>query len=214
MLRRRVWTCLIIIALFGIIGALGSGIAWMRDVTLDSFNQSNLIRLRVVANSDSPFDQRVKLKVRDRIIKATELLLLKVQDPAAAEAILVNHLGLIRGEASRELAKNGVKMPVKVSMGKFDFPNVNYPFGTLPAGEYKGVKVVLGAGEGRNWWCVLYPPLCLLAPDAPGFRNPPPSGEQPPKVEYRLALLEAMVKEKGLSMNQFWVSWGKFFGLM
>ncbi|TCL66579.1 stage II sporulation protein R [Hydrogenispora ethanolica] len=211
MIRQRVITVLVILIVFAGIGFMGSGIAWMRDTALDSYNQSNLIRLRVIANSDSPVDQTIKLKVRDRIIQVTEPLLLKVEDPAQAEKIILQNMERIRRTAAAELRRNGRPMPVQVSLGKFAFPNVNYPFGLLPAGEYKGLRVVLGEGKGKNWWCVLYPPLCLLAPDAPGFKGPV---TQPTKVEYRLAILERMLHHKGLSMNHFWTGWSKFFGML
>ena len=117
----------------------------------------------------------------------------------------------IQQVARAELRKNGRPMPVKVTLGKFEFPDVNYPFGLLPAGKYKGLRVVLGEGRGKNWWCVLYPPLCLLAPDAPGFRG---TLTHPAKVEYRLAFLERMLHQKGLSMNQFWIGWSRFLGML
>ncbi len=211
MIRQRFVTACVIIGLFSVIGFWGSNTVWMRDMALDSYNQHNLIRLRVIANSDSPIDQRVKLKVRDRIIKITEPLLLKVEDPAKAEKIILSNLKLIERNAADELLKNGLRMPVKVNIGKYNFPDVRYPFGVLPAGEYKGLRVVLGEGKGKNWWCVLYPPLCLLAPDAPGFKG---KIEHAPKVEYRLAFLEKMLHQKGLTMNQFWLGWSKYLKIM
>ena len=211
MIRQRLFTSMLIIAVFVIIGILGSSIAWMSGLPQDTFKRSNLIRLRVIANSDSPTDQQLKFKVRDRVVHLTEPMLIRVEDPAEAEAIIIKNLALIKAAAKDELARYGSHVPVQVSIGKFDFPDVTYPFGTLPAGEYKGVKVILGEGKGHNWWCVLYPPLCLLSPDAPGFRTP---STQHPKIEYRLALLEEMLKQKGLTMNQFWNGWGKFFGLI
>ncbi len=179
---------------------------------IETYNHSNLIRLHVIANSDSQKDQTIKLRVRDRIIQVTEPLLIKVEDPKQAETILAGHLPLLKQTAERELARNGQHLPVTVQLGKFDFPQRVYPFGVLPAGEYKGLRVILGKGNGKNWWCVLYPPLCLLEKDAPSFRKSLPAEEY--KVEYHWATLEKLLNRKGLSMDGFWKGWGTYFGLL
>lgn len=211
MFWNRLVTIGLIIIVFSVMGIISSRIAWMQAPLHEAYNRSNLIRLHVIANSDSPQDQTVKLKVRDRIIKVTEPFLGGVEDPNKAEEVLLQKLDFLKETVQDELAKNGQEMPVTVSFGKFSFPERVYPFGTLPAGEYKGVRVILGEGEGKNWWCVLYPPLCLLVPDAPAFKGT--AGENP-KVQYHLAILEKMVQAKGLTMNQFWEGWGNFFGLL
>jgi len=213
LLRYRIITSGVIILLFAAVGSLNPGIAWMNS-RYGQMNQSSLIRLHVIANSDSAVDQSLKLKVRDQIIKATEPLLLHVQDPQTAEALIVKSIPKLKQVAYAELVKQGRAMPVQVVYGRFQFPERQYPFGILPAGEYKGIRVILGEGKGRNWWCVLYPPLCLLAPDAPGFRSGVALPTRTPKIEYHLAILEEWVKAKGLAMDQFWRGWGKFFGLL
>ena len=207
----RIITAGLIVALFLLIGFAGTGTALTRPI-IKAYNRTNLIRLHVVANSDSPLDQAVKLKVRDRIIEVTEPLLLRVEDPQKAERILQNHLELLKETASEELRRNNRSMPVQVSVGQFSFPERAYPFGILPAGDYKGVRIVLGKGLGKNWWCVLYPPLCLLDPDAPSSRNT--NRQKPVKIQYRLATLERLLQQKGLAMNGFWQGWGKYFGLL
>jgi stage II sporulation protein R len=203
---------MLILIVFIVIGGLGSGVAWMENSFLEAYSRSNLIRLHVVANSDDPEDQAVKLKVRDRLLQVSEPLLIKVEDPALAETILRRNLGLLKQTAQEELARNGRNMPVTISLGEFPFPERIYPFGVLPAGEYQGLRVVLGNGAGKNWWCVLYPPLCLLDKDAPSFKGVVPAGEL--KIEYHLAALEKLVKANGLTMDEFWSGWGKFFGLI
>jgi stage II sporulation protein R len=212
LLRYRILTSGLIIIVSIIVGGLGSVMAKLESSIVDAYNRSNLIRLHVVANSDSPQDQAIKLRVRDRLIHVTEPLLLKVEDPALAETILAHHLSLLKETAQQELARNGQNIPVKVSLGKFNFPEKVYPFGVLPAGEYKGLRVILGKGVGKNWWCVLYPPLCLLDKDAPSFRKALPVEHL--KVEYHLAVLENLVHQKGLTMDVFWKGWGNFFGLI
>lgn len=211
MFRYRLLIAGIIVVLFGIIGCLGSGLARIVEPVIETYNRNNLIRLHVVADSNLPKDQELKLKVRDGIIQVTEPLLLKIEDPTAAEEILKANLPLLEKTARQIVAKEGRDLDVKVSLEQFDFPAVAYPFGMLPAGEYKGLKIVLGRGQGKNWWCVLYPPLCLLDPEAPTFKG---NQSGPVQVEYKLAVLEELVKKKELSLNDFWKGWGKFFGLL
>jgi stage II sporulation protein R len=177
----------------------------------NAYNRANLIRLHVIANSDSSVDQALKLKVRDRILQVSESLLLNVEDPRQAEAILEERLGQLAAAARAELLEQQQPMAVKVRLGKFKFPAKQYSFGTLEAGRYKGLQVVIGAGKGHNWWCVLYPPFCLLSPDAATTKK---LRDKRVKVEYKLAILEKLVRSKGLTMNRFWKKWGKSFGML
>ncbi len=211
MFRYRLLIIGIIVGLFWIIGCLGSGLARIVEPVIEAYNRNNLIRLHVVADSNLPEDQELKLKVRDRIIKVTEPLLLKVEDPVEAEGILRSNLPLLKKTADQVIRENNRNLEAKVSLERFFFPEIAYPFGRLPAGEYKGLKVILGRGEGKNWWCVLYPPLCLLDPDAPTFKG---NQTGTPQVEYKLAVLEDLIKYKNLSLNSFWKGWGEFFGLL
>lgn len=211
MFRYRVITTIFILLTLIVIGILGSGAALTKTPDLEAYNLSNLIRLHVIANSDSSTDQYVKLKVRDKIIQATEPLLIRIENPQQAEKILVDNLPRIKRIAREELARQGRPMDVNVQYGRFQFPKRVYPFGILPAGEYKGVRITLGKGAGHNWWCILYPPLCLLNPDAPEFKKSLMAKN--PKIEYRLALLENLVRHKNLPMDRFWARWGKAFGM-
>lgn len=209
--RYRLVVICIIGILFGVIGCLGSGFARIVEPAIETYNQNNLIRLHVVANSNSPEDQELKLAVRDRIIEVTEPLLLKVEQPIEAERIIRSNLPLLKKTAQLVIGEKERNLDVKVSLERFSFPEIAYPFGLLPAGEYKGLKVILGRGEGNNWWCVLYPPLCLLDPDAPTFKS---SRNESPQIQYRMAVLEELIKRKDLSNNSFWKGWGRFFGLI
>jgi stage II sporulation protein R len=210
-LRVRLITVGVLVIIFLAIGSVASLLTGKGGFGIcNAYNRKNLIRLHIIANSDSAVDQALKLKVRDRILRASESLLLKVENPRRAEAILRGHLEQLAAAARTELVAQHHPMAVKVQLGEFLFPAKEYPFGILGAGMYKGLRVVLGSGAGHNWWCVLYPPFCLLAPDAPTL---PKNGNKPVKVHYKLALLEKLVRSKGLSMNQFWKQWGKSFGM-
>lgn len=118
--------------------------------------QSNLVRLHIIANSDSNEDQAVKLKVRDVVLAETE----KELEINTKEEIVKN-LDKFEEIANEVLAENGFPYTAHAVYGKFDFPKKEYKNITLPAGEYYGVRLILGEGEGHNWWCVMYPPLCV-----------------------------------------------------
>lgn len=112
-----------------------------------------LVRLHIVANSDSERDQALKLKVRDRILRVSSENFASKEDAARS---LLSYTEL----AKDELRKNGCDLNVTSEYGKFYFPTKRYDNLSLPAGEYDAVRIVIGEGEGQNWWCVLFPPLC------------------------------------------------------
>ena len=122
-----------------------------------------VIRLHVLANSDSEEDQALKLKVRDRVLSYTDELLEKSKDRPEAEARLRGSLLELERIAGEEIASNGYAYPVSVELQETSFPTREYDGFTLPAGEYLALRVLIGAAEGRNWWCVVFPPLCTAA---------------------------------------------------
>lgn len=119
--------------------------------------QDNLIRLHIIADSDDEDDQNVKLKVRDAILADVGDRL----SNGADRNDIINELNNIEGTALRTLAENGFEYGARAEYGRFEFPRKTYKSMTLPAGEYYGLRVVLGSGQGHNWWCVMYPPLCF-----------------------------------------------------
>lgn len=121
-----------------------------------------LIRLHVLANSDSPSDQNLKLSVRDAIIRYLSPLLENIKDPdEARDIILEQKLNLIN-LASKTLLAQGAYYPVDVEVGVFDFPLKTYGDIVVPAGRYEAVRILIGEAGGANWWCVLFPPLCFI----------------------------------------------------
>ncbi len=120
-----------------------------------------LIRLHVIANSDSEADQQLKLKVRDRILKECASLANDSQIEAVRADICTN-LDYIEEIARDEIKKNGYDYAVKASYGMADFPEKRYGSITLPSGSYQALRVEIGKAEGKNWWCVLFPPLCFV----------------------------------------------------
>lgn len=119
-----------------------------------------LIRLHVVANSDSDYDQTVKLQVRDAVLAVTRRLLNDADDPKQA---LSDGLGEIETAASERLRALGCDVPVRVTLGKEVFPTREYDTFMLPAGVYESLRVSIGEAEGHNWWCVVFPSICLTA---------------------------------------------------
>lgn len=130
-----------------------------------SLSQS-IVRLHVIANSDSDADQALKLKVRDEILKHSEANFTVKDD-------VKNNLDIYRDIALRVIAENGYDYDVDVEYGNFPFPTKYYDNLALPAGSYDAVRVVIGSGSGKNWWCVLFPPLCYVSgtTDASGAKE-------------------------------------------
>lgn len=125
--------------------------------------QEKMIRLHVIANSDSDADQTLKLCVRDAVLCRAEEILRQSADMTEARARLRDSLPDIGDAAAQELAAQGSGYAVSVALEDTEFPRKTYDGFALPAGEYLALRVVIGAGEGRNWWCVVYPPLCTTA---------------------------------------------------
>jgi stage II sporulation protein R len=121
----------------------------------------NLIRLHVVANSDSEEDQALKLSVRDGILEELEEILKGCNDKVEAEALISRNIDALTQAASEAIFEKGEYFTVTASITEEVFPTVEYDTFTLPAGEYSSLRVVIGEGEGQNWWCVVFPPLCL-----------------------------------------------------
>ena len=135
--------------------------------TIQADFEENLLRLHVIANSDSQEDQELKLKVRDRIIQETGHLFQNTQDATESERILMQNLHTIEQIANDELIKNHSNQRARVEFGNFPFPTKTYGEVSLPAGQYRALRVVLGNGNGKNWWCVMFPPLCFVGVESP-----------------------------------------------
>ena len=122
-----------------------------------------LIRLHVVANSDSEADQSVKLQVRDAVIASIQEDLSRISDVEEAKAYLQANLPRIQAAADSALEKAGFDCGAVVTLCEEAFDTRYYDTFTLPAGVYEALRVIIGTGEGHNWWCVAFPSLCLSA---------------------------------------------------
>lgn len=120
---------------------------------------AQLVRLHVIAHSDAPEEQSVKLTVRDNVLEYLEPKLESAGSAVEAREIISKNLDGIKRAA--ENVSEG--RPVSVKLGEEYYPTRDYDGFSLPAGKYQSLRVTLGSGEGHNWWCVVFPPLCLTA---------------------------------------------------
>lgn len=132
------------------------------EKTCDNIKE-NVLRLHVIANSDSDEDQKLKLAVRDAVLSAGSPLFDGEVNTKNAAEIAKSETKYLEQAAQAVIDENGFDYGVKIEVGKSRFPTRVYEDVTLPAGEYTAVRVILGKGEGHNWWCVMFPPMCLSA---------------------------------------------------
>ena len=125
-----------------------------------------VVRLHVLANSDSDADQALKLKVRDGVLEAAAPYVGGCKTQAEAVEVLTAHLTELEAAASAVISSEGYDYPVTVLLGEEDYPTRVYESCAFPAGTYVSLRVLIGTGEGQNWWCCLFPPLCLSAATA------------------------------------------------
>lgn len=130
------------------------------DNTKEDISET-VLRLHVIANSDSAADQALKLKVRDRILAESGEIFKETQSRKEAVSKAKEYSSVITAAARDEILKNGCDYDVRIETGNFSFPQKRYGQIFLPAGNYDAVRVIIGSGEGENWWCVMFPPLCF-----------------------------------------------------
>lgn len=128
-----------------------------------------VLRLHVIANSDDPNDQALKLQVKDEVVKMMRKEFANVKDVDEARHLAIQRAPKIKAAAERVIAEQGYAYPVNVYVGECDFPTKVYGNLVLPQGRYQAVRVVIGEGQGKNWWCVLFPPLCMVSTSDKGI---------------------------------------------
>ncbi len=122
---------------------------------------AGVVRLHILANSNTEEDQKLKLKVRDCILEQARTLLANAGNKGDSMAILGENTAVFEKKARECISREGYDYDVQVSLDKCDFPTKSYKNLTLPQGEYDALRVVIGSGLGDNWWCVVFPPFCL-----------------------------------------------------
>ncbi len=155
--KLRLWEAALFLA-FGLTLTVGVWASASESALAD-----RVLRLHVVANSDSGSDQARKLLVRDAVLAEAGRLLEGVDDRRGAEQALAPHLEELAQAGADALARTGRTDPVRVELTDQWFPTKEYDGFSLPAGQYRALKVTIGEGKGRNWWCVVFPPLCMAS---------------------------------------------------
>ena len=178
------------LALAVLISNIGS---FMRDGRDLDRLRGKVLRLHILANSDSEEDQRLKLTVRDELLKSG--ILDGAEDLGEAEAIAQEKLPEIVELAEETLRENGCDSNVTAELADVEFDKRVYGDITMPAGTYRALRIKIGAAQGHNWWCVLYPGLCFPDPD-PVVKETSSKGyslvfETAPRPELHLGLLDA-----------------------
>jgi stage II sporulation protein R len=123
--------------------------------------RQQVLRLHVIANSDGDIDQQAKLHVRDALLAQGDALFISSTDIAQAEQAVALRMEELERAAQQALQALGLNQPVRVSVGTTFFNTRSYDGLTFPAGRYQAVQVHIGESSGENWWCVMFPPLCL-----------------------------------------------------
>lgn len=121
-----------------------------------------IIRFHVIANSDSNDDQYLKHLVKDTLVQYLKPYLKDAKDVEEAQEIIINMLPLIQNKAGHVIEEKGYKYDVTASLSATYFPMKVYGDYTFPPGQYEALQVRIGNSEGRNWWCVMFPPLCFV----------------------------------------------------
>jgi stage II sporulation protein R len=143
---------------------LGLAVALLLGLWLEreqSVLSDSVLRLHVLANSDGEADQALKLQVRDRVLAEAEQILGEETCVEDAAARLEENLDRLAAAGAEVVAREGYDYPVRASLEETWFPTKEYGDFSLPAGRYQALRVVIGEGAGQNWWCVVFPPLCL-----------------------------------------------------
>lgn len=143
----------LILILLMVVNVLFFEIVYAKNINKEL--SDNLLRLHILANSDSEFDQYIKLKVRDFVIEEIN------SNNLSSKNIVLKSIKEIEKSVNFYLDSLGIEYNANVSYRKNMFPHKNYNTITMPSGEYEAIQVVLGNGYGKNWWCVAYPPLCF-----------------------------------------------------
>lgn len=153
-------------AIFSIFVLLSVVLCSFLPINDESEVYERTIRLHVLANSDSDEDQALKLKVRDAVLELIGEYIRDCSDRESAAAAIEEGLGAVKRVAEETVKAEGFEYGVTVELGAERYPTRSYESVSLPAGVYYSLRVKIGDAEGANWWCVLYPPLCLSSAKA------------------------------------------------
>ena len=159
-LKKDKW--IIVVSL--IMGIAAAGFTYSKSYSQEICDglKQKLIRFHVIANSDSEEDQNLKLKVRDAVLEEMRPLLESAENIEESRKIINLNKDKIKQTAEKIIKDNGKDYEVRIELENADFPTKQYGDIVLPAGEYEALRIIIGEGGGKNWWCVMFPPLCFV----------------------------------------------------
>jgi stage II sporulation protein R len=196
-MHKRRMLLLLLLGLF--LTVIGLGGRYLDRSSLDLIGDNcSLVRLHVVANSNSAEDQQLKLQVRDAILAEISPEFEDLTNASQARGLIVNNIKKIQELVEKEISRRGYNYPAHVELGRFNFPTKQYGEIVYPAGEYEALRVIIGTGQGNNWWCVLFPPLCFvditnsIAVGTPTIEQNQSPDETRPEIEYKFKLAEML----------------------
>lgn len=153
---KRFFVLLLLLTLFIFVSALSYVNAVSEDIA------DSIFRLHVIANSDNEEDQSLKLKVRDELLSYMNTLAKDCTSKEEVVALAREHQEEFKAIAEKVIYDNGFSYPVTIQIGESDFPTKTYGDISLPSGTYDALRVQIGEAKGKNWWCVMFPPLCFV----------------------------------------------------
>lgn len=163
---KKVLSCLMFIIIFSIliIGCTSSNMVNNNNSEELNYEEvkNSLIRFHVIANSDTNEDQSLKLKVRDEVINYLYPYLNKSDSLDDSREIIKNNFEEVKLIAEKVIKENNYNYDVDIQLSRENFPEKAYGNIVLPQGNYEAFRIIIGSGQGRNWWCVMFPPLCFV----------------------------------------------------
>ncbi|BCN28815.1 stage II sporulation protein R [Anaeromicropila herbilytica] len=160
--RNNIYLLFIILIVFLVVNIMPMDSCSADSKQIQEGIANEIIRLHVIANSDSRDDQALKLKVKDAVVKAMAVKFKNINSKERARQVIIKNIPEIKKIALHAIRENGYQYGVKVSLSNTYFPTKIYGDMTFPPGVYEALRVQIGGAEGRNWWCVMFPPLCFV----------------------------------------------------
>jgi len=158
-MKNKINMVIILIILFFLYFCI-SAFSYAQNISTDL--SENVFRLHVIANSDTDYDQELKFKVRDNLLKYMNEICVNCKTKQDAISIVQANKERFQQIAIDTIKEEGYSYPVNINIGYFEFPTKNYGDISLPAGLYDALRVEIGEAKGQNWWCVMFPPLCFV----------------------------------------------------
>ena len=151
-----------IITFLLIIISVPFGIIKLKTSIQQKHISEKLIRFHVIANSDLPYDQKLKLEVKDDVLQYISPKLKECKDINQSRKVIKDNDAAIKEIANKIIKENGYNYNINTKLSYENFPIKTYGNISLPQGKYEAYRIIIGEGKGQNWWCVMFPPLCFV----------------------------------------------------